>query len=72
MRNYHNRTIETTQVIEELIKMAQEIAADAEMVEKSGLNSDEIAFYRALIQNESVVKELGDTEDLSGIRRNSH
>ena len=60
LRKYHNRAIETAQVIEELIKMAKDMAADAELAEKSGLNADEIAFYRALIQNESAVKELGD------------
>ncbi|OGT69969.1 MAG: DEAD/DEAH box helicase [Gammaproteobacteria bacterium RIFCSPLOWO2_02_FULL_57_10] len=60
MRKYHNRAIETAQVIEELIQMAKDMAADAELAAKSGLNSDEIAFYRALIQNESAVKELGD------------
>lgn len=60
LRKYHNRAIETAQVIEELIKMAEEMASDAEMAEQSGLNSDEIAFYRALIQNQSAVRELGD------------
>lgn len=60
LRKYHNRAIETAQVIEELIQMAKEIEADAELAESSGLNTDEIAFYRALIQNESAVKELGD------------
>jgi len=60
LRKYHNRAIETAQVIEELIKMAKEMADDAEMAEKSGLSSDEIAFYRALIQNESAVRDLGD------------
>lgn len=60
LRKYHNRAIETAQVIEELITMAKEMAADAEQAAKLGLNSDEIAFYRALIQNESAVKELGD------------
>ena len=60
LRKYHNRAIETAQVIEELIKMAKAMAEDAEMAEKSGLTSDEIAFYRALIQNESAVRELGD------------
>lgn len=60
LRKYHNRAIETAQVIEELIKMAKDMAADAELAEKSGLNPDEIAFYRALIQNESAVRELGD------------
>lgn len=60
LRKYHNRAIETAQVIEELIQMAKDMADDAEMAENSGLNTDEIAFYRALIQNESAVKELGD------------
>ncbi|MEH6345475.1 MAG: type I restriction endonuclease subunit R [Bermanella sp.] len=60
LRKYHNRAIETAQVIEELIKMAKDMAADADMAEKSGLNPDEVAFYRALVQNESAVKELGD------------
>ena len=36
------------------------MAADEELASNSGLNVDEIAFYRALIQNESAVKELGD------------
>ncbi len=61
LRKYHNRSIETAQVIEEMIKMAKDMASDAELAEKSGLNPDEIAFYRALIQNESAVKELGDS-----------
>ena len=60
LRKYHNRAIETAQVIEELIAMAKDMADDAELAEQSGLNTDEIAFYRALIQNESAVKELGD------------
>ncbi|WP_444945958.1 type I restriction endonuclease subunit R [Microbulbifer sp. VTAC004] len=60
LRNYHNRAIETAQVIEELIQMAKDMAEDAQMAEDSGLNTDEIAFYRALIQNQSAVKELGD------------
>jgi len=60
LRKYHNRAIETAQVIEELIKLAKEMEADLNEAESLGLNSDEIAFYRALIQNESAVKELGD------------
>lgn len=60
LRKYHNRAIETAQVIEELIKMAKEMAEDEELAANSGLNTDEIAFYRALIQNESAVRELGD------------
>lgn len=60
LRKYHNRAIETAQVIEELITLAKEMEADFEQAEKLGLNTDEIAFYRALIQNESAVRELGD------------
>jgi len=60
LRKYHNRSIETAQVIEELINMAKDMAKDADMAENSGLSPDEIAFYRALIQNESAVRELGD------------
>ncbi|TDR16748.1 type I restriction endonuclease subunit R [Marinicella litoralis] len=60
LRKYHNRAIETAQVIEELIQMAMDMVKDAEMAQSSGLNADEIAFYRALIQNESAVRELGD------------
>ncbi len=60
LRKYNNRAIETAQVIEELIQMAkdfqQEMARDAEL----GLNPDEIAFYDALANNESAVRELGD------------
>ncbi|NQY87203.1 MAG: type I restriction endonuclease subunit R [Colwellia sp.] len=60
LRKYHNRSIETAQVIEELIKWAKEMATDSEMAEKLNLSTDEIAFYRALIANESSVRELGD------------
>ncbi len=60
LRKYHNRAIETAQVIEELIAIAKEMKEDLAQGEKLGLNFDEIAFYRALIQNESAVKELGD------------
>jgi type I restriction enzyme R subunit len=60
LRKYHNRAIETAQVIEELIALAKEMEEDLAQAEKLGLNADEIAFYRALIQNESAVRELGD------------
>jgi len=60
LRKYHNRAIETAQVIEELIALAKEMEEDLAQAEKLGLNPDEISFYRALIQNESAVRELGD------------
>ena len=60
LRKYHNRAIETAQVIEELIQMAKDMEKDLVQAEELGMNTDEIAFYRALIQNESAVRELGD------------
>lgn len=60
LRKYHNRAIETAQVIEELIAIAKDMQADLAQAEQLGLNPDEISFYRALIQNESAVRELGD------------
>ncbi|MBQ4892164.1 type I restriction endonuclease subunit R [Shewanella sp. MMG014] len=60
LQKYHNRSIETAQVIEELIKWAKEMQEDAEMLDKLNLSVDEIAFYRALIENEESVRKLGD------------
>ena len=60
LRKYHNRSIETAQVIEELIAMAKEYQTDIKREESLGMNHDEIAFYDALANNESAVRELGD------------
>ncbi|MDG5974072.1 HsdR family type I site-specific deoxyribonuclease [Hydrogenophaga taeniospiralis CCUG 15921] len=60
LRKYHNRAIETAQVIEELIQMAKEFQAVLEREAALGLTPDEIAFYDALANNESAVRDLGD------------
>ncbi|WPO67546.1 type I restriction endonuclease subunit R [Acinetobacter haemolyticus] len=60
LRKYNNRAIETSQVIEELIQMAKEFQVEMEREASLGLNPDEIAFYDALANNESAVRELGD------------
>ena len=60
LRKYHNRSIETAQVIEELIDMAKDFKDRIQRDEDLGLNPDELAFYDALAENESAVKELGD------------
>lgn len=57
---YNNRAIETAQVIEELIAMAKSFQEAMARDEALGLNPDEIAFYDALAENESAVRELGD------------
>jgi type I restriction enzyme R subunit len=57
---YHNRTIETLQVIERLIKLAEEMRKSAERGEKLKLSAEELAFYDALETNDSAVAVLGD------------
>ncbi len=68
IRRYHNRAIETAQVIEELIQLASDIKAAQRRREQLGLNDDEIAFYDALEANDTAVQELGD-ETLKQIAR---
>lgn len=60
LRKYNNRGIETAQVIEELIAMAKQFQDEMMRDEGLGLNPDEVAFYDALANNESAVRELGD------------
>ncbi|NVD34998.1 type I restriction endonuclease subunit R [Marinobacter lutaoensis] len=60
LRKYNNRAIETAQVIEELIAMAKQFQEEMAREAELGLNPDEIAFYDALANNESAVRELGD------------
>ena len=60
LRKYNNRAIETAQVIEELIQMAKDFQAEMSREAELGLNPDEVAFYDALANNESAVRELGD------------
>lgn len=60
LRKYHNRAVETAQIIEELIQMAKDFAEASKHGEELGLNDDELAFYDALAENESAIRELGD------------
>lgn len=60
LRKYNNRAIETAQVIEELIAMAKQFQEELAREAALGLNPDEVAFYDALANNESAVRELGD------------
>ena len=53
---YQNRGLTTAQVIEELIKLAQEINAARPL---NDMTEEEFAFYQALAENESAVRELG-------------
>jgi len=57
---YQNRSIETAQVMEELVEMAKKFREAANRGEQLGLSDDEVRFYDALANNESAVKELAD------------
>jgi type I restriction enzyme R subunit len=60
IKRYQNRSIETAQVIEELIEMAKKFREAANRGERLGLNEDELRFYDALANNEASVRLLGD------------
>src|SRR4051794_15844712 len=60
LRAYHDRAIETAQVLEELIALAKDIKAAEQRGENLGLSADEIAFSDALEVNDSAVQVLGD------------
>ena len=60
IRKYLNRTIETTQVIMELIELAKEMNKFHKRGEELGLTENELAFYDALGSNDTAVKLMGD------------
>ncbi len=60
VNRYQNRSIETAQVIEELIEMAKKFKAESDRGSELGLSEDELAFYDALANNEASVRDLGD------------
>ena len=59
---YHNRAVETAQIIEALIELAREMNEAGKRGEQLGLSNDEVAFYDALTANESAVDVLGDAQ----------
>ena len=60
IKRYQNRSIETAQVMEELVEMAKKFREAAGRGERLGLSEDEVRFYDALAANESAVRELAD------------
>ncbi|MDD5438169.1 MAG: type I restriction endonuclease subunit R [Patescibacteria group bacterium] len=60
IRKYQNQTIEAAQVIAELVELAKKIRQEKERGSEMNLTENEIAFYDALCENESAVRELGD------------
>ncbi len=59
LRRYQNQGLSAQQVIDELIKMAQDITAADARGESLGLSAYELAFYDALAANQSAQDVLG-------------
>jgi len=68
IKKYQNRTIETAQVIAQLIDLAKDFREAQKRGEKLNLSEDELAFYDALANNESAIEVLGN-ETLKKIAR---
>lgn len=78
INKYKSRSIDTVQIIEELIELARKMKEADRRGEDLGLNEKEIAFYDALAANESAIDVLGDrtlklmaTELVDLIRQNA-
>ena len=68
MSNYLKGLLTNEQIIEELMKMAQEIANAQKEGEEMGLNTEEMAFYDALTRPQAV-KDFYDNEALVAITK---
>jgi len=60
IKRYINRSIDSAQVIEELIELARKVREEKNRGKVLDMRDDEIAFYDALGVNDSAVKILGD------------
>lgn len=78
VKRYQSGLIEAAQVIDELIKLAQDIKAADHRGERLNLRTDELAFYDALADNPKAEAILGDDilkaiahELVDSVRRNT-
>lgn len=62
IHRYQNRAIDAAEVIAELIDLAKDMRDANKRGEALGLNEDEVAFYDALVQNDSAVQVMGDKQ----------
>lgn len=60
MNKYNNRLITSAEVIEELLKLSQEVVESRNEGKEKGLTEDEYAFYDALVKEPNVLKEMQD------------
>ncbi len=60
LHKYHNRSVDTVEVMQELIELAKALQALDQRHAALGLSKDETAFYDALATNDSAVQAMGD------------
>lgn len=60
MRKYNNRLITSAEVIEELLKLSQEVVEARNEGQEKGLTEEEYAFYDALVKEPKVLQEMQD------------
>jgi type I restriction enzyme R subunit len=58
LAKYRNRSIETAQLIEELIELAKKLNEQVRLGNPDGLTDDEVAFYDALEINQTAVRDM--------------
>ena len=63
LTRYHNRAVDSLQVIDELISLALEVSASAKRGDELGMAPEELAFYDALAENGSA-RDLMERETL--------
>lgn len=68
MNSYLNGMLTNEQVIEEMMKLAKQIAAAQKEGEKLGLTADELAFYDALTKPQAI-KDFYENEELIAITK---
>ena len=68
INSYLNGMLTNEEVIEEMLKLAKQIAADQKEGNKLGLNADELAFYDALTKPQAI-KDFYENEELIAITK---
>lgn len=60
MKRYNNNMVTSTEVIEELLKLAKEVKTQYEAGNDKGLTQEELAFYDALVADPEVLRNMED------------
>ncbi len=62
IRKYQNRTVETTKILIELLELAKQMRDAEQRGEATGLSTEELAFYDALLNDVEACGDITDEE----------